>query len=103
MSSNEIHSRKSRYTEKYEENSSLCNRSMKSNVLSVDLPQNRKKYSKIEHELLSRYNAKGAIIINLASNKDNTKIQNIQFYNKFVEVRVSIGRYKILGRLRIGK
>jgi hypothetical protein len=69
---------------------------------SVDLPQNRKKYTNIEHELLSRYNGKAAITINLTSNANNTKTRNIPSSRKSAAVRTSIGKYKTSGRPKIG-
>lgn len=104
MSSNELLSRKSKYSDKQYENSSVCNRSVKSefNNLSIDLPKQRSKYTTIEKEIISKQQNHQHFIINLTSNPNNTKIQNIPSCKKFVALKISTGKYKISERPKIG-
>lgn len=106
MSSNEIISRKSRYSEKYEDNSSICNRSLKSefNNLSIDLPQNRRphKHSSIERELLGRRAAKTVMTINLACTYFNIQLPSTPYCMRCA-LRLSDGGLKILEKPEHGK
>lgn len=101
MSSNEINSRKSRYSDKFDENSSLCNRSLKSefNNLSVDLPHHhtKQKHSSIERELIGRRNTKNALTVNLACITSSMQSLSIPFSRRSAERPWDFGS-KTLGK-----
>lgn len=80
MSSNELYSRKSRFSDRDYENSSLCNRSIKSdlNSLSVELPHKRRKQNSIEREIVQRQPQKMNVTINLTSKAIDMQTRNIR-------------------------
>jgi hypothetical protein len=104
MSSNELYSRKSRFSDRDYENSSLCNRSIKSdlNSLSVELPHKRKKQNSIEREIVQRQPQKMSVTINLTSKTIDKQTRNIRSYRKCVPATNSTGKLKILGKVGIG-
>jgi hypothetical protein len=102
MSSNEINSRKSRYSDKFDENSSLCNRSLKSefNNLSVDLPHHhhKQKHSSIEREIIGRRANKSSMTINLACMILAMQSQSTPFFRRSARRRLGF-ECKTLERL----
>ena len=104
MSSNEIISRKSRYSDKFDENSSLCNRSLKSefNNLSVDLPHHAQhKHSSIEREIFAKRGLKAPMTVNLAGSPSIMQRPSTLFCSKSAR-RVWDGGCRILVRLGSG-
>jgi hypothetical protein len=94
--SNERLDRRTRISDKDYSNSSVYNKSVKSELtsLSVDLPKHRKKYTDIEKELLEKQGKSYPVTVNLASTSALTQTPATRSSLKSVAPKASAGRFK---------